>query len=1019
LDLHKIRVENFRCFEGEHELDISEGPLWIVRGENGSGKSTIVCDAILFTLFNTLPSIEGTQSLNKTDLINVRSKSMSVQIWFNHNGRNYRMKRSYKLKGKSTNLDHQFEVWENGKILADIPRQEESKNWISEKFWDVEDFRNTTIILQKEITNCIGQKESERKKSIEKIFNIERFTEMSKLAHEHARETSNDIKSLVNVLETIKKGIISDQDLQEKKFTFQEKLTSTKQKSVDRQDQLNNKKSIRENLEKVISKGEVLKSQIMERGNQIVKNTESKKEFEKQLLLITSEISKEDEYKTQLLDIENLEKDLEQRKDLKQEIQNKNQNFSTIEKIIETAYNSLVNDKNSYEQSHRKIIQQIGNLKIELDDLHKKQVLIRDLEKEVKDLQTKPQQKNSLVIELEKFETEEKSLISKINNIENLQKTMNEKFIELTNKEKSLEEKKVIFKKFEQEHSEIKEKLLALSNVQKQLEELQKQSYNCREELIKVENELIHISTSKIEIENEIKEYKTLQPGKTCPKCKQILDTSHIRQITASNEEKLTNLNIKIKKEEENKRTLETKHEELDSFLKKKKNEFLDFQKFEKNELKLQVEKKNISDQIQKLSSEIQPLLSIRTQFDKVKEEENLSSEKAKLTSISSKIKSSKTQLVTLENDILQLTKKNEQLLGLKDSVKSVPDKENILKSLSSEEEETKKLIINKNEKIVKKEYASDEQKQLETLKKEILELQTKFNNLQALEEKLKTLKPEYVRKKLTEVQGQKIIKEERIKAIKILELTIQEILADKQKLEKDFSALEIDKISIDLKKFKNEISMLETENIELIKLITEIEKDLQHTEEEIQKNNLLINEHKTKTNEYKLLKRKKDDYEVLEGAFKEIGKRILNRVMTKINLYSTEILSRLGNDQLEQITLNETKSGFELKIISGGEERYPNWFSGGQQVRIGLAFRLSLSKTLAEVTGGDIETILIDEGDFGALDTQGLKGVAEILNDLKQYFKRIVIITHMDRLANELEGSKLLVKDNKLIAEL
>ena len=64
MDLLKVKVENFRCFKGFHELDITDGQLWIVRGENGSGKSTIICDSILFALFNTIPSLEAKRVLS-------------------------------------------------------------------------------------------------------------------------------------------------------------------------------------------------------------------------------------------------------------------------------------------------------------------------------------------------------------------------------------------------------------------------------------------------------------------------------------------------------------------------------------------------------------------------------------------------------------------------------------------------------------------------------------------------------------------------------------------------------------------------------------------------------------------------------------------------------------------------------------------------------------------------------------------------------------------------------------------
>ena len=66
----------------------------------------------------------------------------------------------------------------------------------------------------------------------------------------------------------------------------------------------------------------------------------------------------------------------------------------------------------------------------------------------------------------------------------------------------------------------------------------------------------------------------------------------------------------------------------------------------------------------------------------------------------------------------------------------------------------------------------------------------------------------------------------------------------------------------------------------------------------------------------------------------------------------------------------------------------------------------MALSKALATVVGSDLETIIIDEGDFGVLDEEGIKGISEVFNKIQAYFKRIILKTHLPVLARQINGS-------------
>ncbi|MCA9948757.1 MAG: SMC family ATPase [Anaerolineales bacterium] len=79
------------------------------------------------------------------------------------------------------------------------------------------------------------------------------------------------------------------------------------------------------------------------------------------------------------------------------------------------------------------------------------------------------------------------------------------------------------------------------------------------------------------------------------------------------------------------------------------------------------------------------------------------------------------------------------------------------------------------------------------------------------------------------------------------------------------------------------------------------------------------------------------------------------------------------------------------------GERPYDN-YSGGEQFRVNFAIRLALSQLLAKRSGARLQTLVIDEG-FGSQDPSGRQRLVEAINTIKDDFKCILVITHIDEL--------------------
>jgi DNA repair protein SbcC/Rad50 len=148
--------------------------------------------------------------------------------------------------------------------------------------------------------------------------------------------------------------------------------------------------------------------------------------------------------------------------------------------------------------------------------------------------------------------------------------------------------------------------------------------------------------------------------------------------------------------------------------------------------------------------------------------------------------------------------------------------------------------------------------------------------------------------------------------------------------------------------------------------------------------------------------------YETLAFSFSKKGIQalIIENTIPEIEEEANLLLKRLTNNQmnLRFITQKDQKTGgiietLDLVIADGdlGDRKY-ELFSGGEAFRINFAVRIALSKLLARRAGARLETLVIDEG-FGTQDEEGKEKLIEAIGAIKDDFKKIIVITHLDDL--------------------
>lgn len=154
------------------------------------------------------------------------------------------------------------------------------------------------------------------------------------------------------------------------------------------------------------------------------------------------------------------------------------------------------------------------------------------------------------------------------------------------------------------------------------------------------------------------------------------------------------------------------------------------------------------------------------------------------------------------------------------------------------------------------------------------------------------------------------------------------------------------------------------------------------------------------------------NEEEIYRLASQAFGKNgipalILPSAIEELNIHSNEVLSLLSDGRLstEIVTQVERKDGKgisdknEILVYDNGiKDKYVT-FSNGEHFRIDIALLVGRLYLAAKRVGTPIEFFILDEG-FGSLDPEGIQALTECLSILKDYFKLILVITHVDTIA-------------------
>lgn len=149
--------------------------------------------------------------------------------------------------------------------------------------------------------------------------------------------------------------------------------------------------------------------------------------------------------------------------------------------------------------------------------------------------------------------------------------------------------------------------------------------------------------------------------------------------------------------------------------------------------------------------------------------------------------------------------------------------------------------------------------------------------------------------------------------------------------------------------------------------------------------------------------------YEELALIFKDIPENILKRLVPHVEKESSAIITELSEGAISAVNIDAET--LNISATTGGQERPIQYFSGGQQTRINMALRIAISRILSkmphkeEQASAIVQTLFIDEGDFGNLDESGVRDTMGVIHNLTREFSRIVLISHLESVKSNFQG--------------
>lgn len=920
MKINRIHLENYRIHD---KLDVEfDSGINLLLGENGKGKSSIL-EAIGYALFDS--ELRGG---NQREAIKYGKKSAKIEIEFTGiDGEDYIVTR--KIPGstsiyKKDNPDFQL-----------IGKEDRIRELCGIKGDLKGIYDNVIVAKQNEFISSFKEKDNEREKIFNKVFNTDIY---KKIYEGYSRDAVNryekDIEIERSSMENIAEIMEDPADIKEKlEFEkgrakeYNSSLALLNEEKSKVKEFLNSYNTLNLEIEKLTGEINALSESIKNKNEEFTKVANSIKESEISEKIVKENREKYEEYRKYSQEINILKIRKKELEKIKEECLLYEKEINSLEKLNSEIDGEIKVFENKKENNESLLLERKNKL--------------FEIEKEIIDKKGKSVEYKSelskitpLLIKLEEFE---KKLEVGENNIKNFEIKLEEK-LEDINKEKE------------------KRKYLMSENLENQLSELEEHEKNKK----LLEDEILKKDLLLKENEEAFEMLKTSYCPYLKEQCKN-LDGKNIDEYFKDKREKY------IKEIEEKKNTVKEINNKLIN-----KNEIME------KIIRLDTLSKEIDE---KEVEFIQEKLKLETGKSKI-ENEKLKLKNFKLeNNIESKEKLSEIK-ITLKTkiDSLDLLKSEEIKGGLEKEIENLNKNINIeLKNI-----EEKKIVIKENIKTLeeKRNFLNENKifsNELITINTNIDKLEKKTNSL----ERSSNLYLENYKKAMEKNELEK-----NLENIKIIIENNQMKFKEKSTLlelkRKDIESIELEKIQ---KKDEEITSDIEEIREKLGAVNSEVET-LKKKLDEVKKYEDLL---KNKRKYLEKLNMKLELTKIFREKIKSMGKEVSKNMLKEIEILATENFRKITGRGEKIVWSNEDKNKYVVFLDGDRGELKFEQLSGGEQVAVAISIRGAMSELFTE------SKFSIFDEPTNNLDTERRRSLADSIGEILKNLEQSIIVTHDD----------------------
>ena len=920
MKINRIHLENYRIHD---KLDVEfDSGINLLLGENGKGKSSIL-EAIGYALFDS--ELRGG---NQREAIKYGKKSAKIEIEFTGiDGEDYIVTR--KIPGstsiyKKDNPDFQL-----------IGKEDRIRELCGIKGDLKGIYDNVIVAKQNEFISSFKEKDNEREKIFNKVFNTDIY---KKIYEGYSRDAVNryekDIEIERSSMENIAEIMEDPADIKEKlEFEkgrakeYNSSLALLNEEKSKVKEFLNSYNTLNLEIEKLTGEINALSESIKNKNEEFTKVANSIKESEISEKIVKENREKYEEYQKYSQEINILKIRKKELEKIKEECLLHEKEINSLEKLNSEIDGEIKVFENKKENNESLLLER----KIKLFEIEKE---IIDKKGKSVEYKSELSKITPLLIKLEEFE---KKLEVGENNIKNFEIKLEEK-LEDINKEKE------------------KRKYLMSENLENQLSELEEHEKNKK----LLEDEILKKDLLLKENEEAFEMLKTSYCPYLKEQCKN-LDGKNIDEYFKDKREKY------IKEIEEKKNTVKEINNKLIN-----KNEIME------KIIRLDTLSKEIDE---KEVEFIQEKLKLETGKSKI-ENEKLKLKNFKLeNNIESKEKLSEIK-ITLKTKIDSL-----DLLKSED-IKSELDKEieNLNKNINIELKniEEKKIVIKENIKTLeeKRNFLNENKifsNELITINTNIDKLEKKTNSL----ERSSNLYLENYKKAMEKNELEK-----NLENIKIIIENNQMKFKEKSTLlelkRKDIESIELEKIQ---KKDEEITSDIEEIREKLGAVNSEVET-LKKKLDEVKKYEDLL---KNKRKYLEKLNMKLELTKIFREKIKSMGKEVSKNMLKEIEILATENFRKITGRGEKIVWSNEDKNKYVVFLDGDRGELKFEQLSGGEQVAVAISIRGAMSELFTE------SKFSIFDEPTNNLDTERRRSLADSIGEILKNLEQSIIVTHDD----------------------